>query len=156
MIKKILIGAVVILVAIQFVNVDKTNPPVDETLTLKAPEEVMAVLKQSCFDCHSNETKWPSYADIAPMSFVVADHVKDARRAMNFSQWNLITKETKVLRLKRAIVTVKNGMMALPSYVAAHEEAELSPEDKNILINWFESELKTLGEDNNNYLFQVK
>ncbi|MFT5662399.1 MAG: hypothetical protein ACI9TV_003050 [Sulfurimonas sp.] len=156
MIKKIVIGIVIILVGIQFISVDKTNPPLDEKLTLKAPAQVMEVMKQSCFDCHSNETKWPYYADIAPMSFVVADHVKDARRALNFSKWNEISEEIKILRLKRAIVTVKNGMMALPSYVSAHEEAELSKEDKTILITWFESELKTLTGDNKNHLFQVK
>ena len=62
MIKKILIAIVLVLVGIQFINVDKTNPPVDEALTLQAPVEVMDILKNSCYDCHSNETVWPEYS----------------------------------------------------------------------------------------------
>lgn len=155
MIKKILIGTIIILVAIQFIDVDKTNPPVDEALTLKAPTEVMTLLKKSCYDCHSNETIWPDYSNIAPVSFFVASHVHDARRAMNFSQWSEIDKETKTRRLERAIVTVKNEMMALPSYISAHEEAKLTKDEKIILVTWFENELNSLN-GKNSYLFQVK
>ena len=129
---------------IQFITVDKTNPEVDEKLTVKAPEEVMKLLKQSCYDCHSHETKWPYYSAIAPVSFFVASHVKDGRRAMNFSKWNEIDPEIKQKRLKRAIKTVNNGMMALPSYVSAHEEAKLSKDDKEVLVSWFKKELSLI------------
>lgn len=156
MIKKILFSTVIVLIAIQFISVEKTNPPVDNTLTLKAPAEVIGVLKQSCFDCHSNETKWPYYSDIAPISFFVATHVKDARTALNFSEWNIIAEDIKIQRIKRGIITVKNEMMPLPSYVVAHEDAKLSKEEKTILITWFENELKVLTGNNKNHLFQVK
>ena len=142
--KKTAIFTIVTLILIQFISVDKTNPEVDENLTLKAPMEVMTLLKQSCYDCHSYETKWPYYSDIAPISFLVSSHVKNARRALNFSKWNEIDKEIKEKRLKRAVITVNNEMMALPSYISAHEEAKLNKKEKEILINWFKKELTLL------------
>ena len=156
MIKKIAIGTMGILLAIQFISVDKTNPSVDDTLTLKAPSEVMVLLKKSCYDCHSNETIWPTYANIAPVSFFISYHVHQARAAMNFSEWNKIDKETKTRRLERAIVTTKNEMMALPSYIAGHEEAKLSKEEKTTLVTWFEDELKTLNGNDTAHIFQVR
>ncbi|MDQ7061075.1 MAG: heme-binding domain-containing protein [Sulfurimonas sp.] len=156
MIKKIALFAIVILFAIQFIGIDKTNPPIDAALTLDAPEEVMTLLKTSCYDCHSNETVWPYYSDIAPVSFFVAAHVEDARSALNFSQWKAIDKKVKTKRLKRAIITVKNEMMALPSYLLGHEDARLSYEEKVLLTDWFQSELDKLGSDKKNIFFDLR
>ena len=147
MLKKTLIFMFVTLFAIQFISVEKTNPPVNDSLSLKAPKEVISLLKKGCYDCHSYETKWPSYADVAPISFFVASHVNDGRKAINFSIWSEIDEKIKVQRLKRAVVTINNGRMALPSYLSAHEESKLSKDEKLVLTNWFKSELKTLSED---------
>lgn len=144
MFKKTAIFTVIVLILIQFIHVDKTNPKVDDQLEVKAPEDVMNILKKSCYDCHSYETKWPSYSNIAPISFVVASHVKDARRAMNFSTWKVIDSKIKEERLKRAIQTVNNGMMALPSYIYAHKNAKLDNDEKKILSAWFKEELSAL------------
>jgi len=148
LLKKTIIILIVIFVAIQFIRIDKTNPVVDEKLTLKAPKEVGSILQKGCYDCHSNETKWPYYSNIAPISFFVGTHVKKGRKALNFSIYNQIKDDIKVQRLKRAIFMVKTERMALPSYVSAHEEAKLSKDEKNILINWFKDELASLGESN--------
>lgn len=144
MLKKTAIFTFIVLVLIQFIHVDKTNPKVDKELELKAPQDVMHILKRSCYDCHSYETKWPYYSNIAPVSFVVASHVKDARRAMNFSTWKVMDSKIKVERLKRAIQTVNNEMMALPSYVYAHKNAKLTKEEKGILTTWFKKELSLI------------
>jgi hypothetical protein len=71
---------------IQFITVDRTNPPV--TGEIEAPEKVMAILRTSCYDCHSNETKWPWYSYIAPASWLIADDVQVGRGHMNFSEWS--------------------------------------------------------------------
>ena len=152
MLKKTIIFTLFILIAIQFINVEKTNPPIDDAIVLQAPKEVMSIVKNSCYDCHSYETKWPSYSDIAPISFFVASHVKDGRKALNFSKWAQIETAKKEQRLKRAIITVNNGMMALPSYTSMHEDAKLSKDEKKILTAWFEQELeliKTQKVENN-------
>ncbi len=147
MLKKTAIFIIIILFAIQLVSVDNMNPPVNEKITLKAPKEVISILKQSCYDCHSYETRWPSYSSVAPISFFISSHVKNARRAINFSKWREIDKKIKIQRLKRAIVTVNNGRMALPSYVFAHKEAKLKKNEKTILTNWFKKELAALSDN---------
>lgn len=147
MLKKTVIIIVVILIGIQFIRVEKKNPPVDEKLTLNTDSKVMDILKNSCYDCHSFETKWPTYSSIAPISFFVASHVNKGRKALNFSEWANIEAKTKVNRLERAVKTVNNEMMALPSYVSVHENAKLSKEDKVTLTQWFEKELIKIKTD---------
>lgn len=147
MLKKTAIFTILTLILIQFIHVDRTNPKIDKNIELKAPQDVMHILKKSCYDCHSYETKWPYYSNIAPISFVVASHVKDARSAMNFSTWKEIDIKKKAQRLKRAIQTVNNGMMALPSYVYAHKGAKLTKSEKEVLTSWFKQELSLLEKD---------
>lgn len=142
--KKIILGFVAFLLLLQLIPVDKTNPPIDSKAALSTDASVMMILKKSCYDCHSNETNWPSYASIAPFSIFVSSHVGDARKAFNFSSYNTMDLDIKEKRLKRAIVTIKNERMALPSYRYAHESANLSNEEKNRLILWLEEEIKKL------------
>ncbi len=133
-----------ILLAIQLIRPEQTNPPVDEALTLKAPENVMKILKASCYDCHSYETHWPAYAQIAPLSWNIVGHVNDGRAALNFSNWKKIDPKVKVKRLKRSIKTVNNGMMPLPNYLLLHKAAQLSNKEKKTIIDWCNKELKNL------------
>lgn len=139
---KILLIMIGILLAIQLIRPEKTNPPVDETIALKAPQAVMSILKTSCYDCHSDETIWPFYADIAPLSWNIIGHVNDGRKALNYSKWGEIEPEIKIKRLKRSIKTINNGMMPLENYLLLHEEAKLSNEQKKVLIDWCNEELK--------------
>jgi hypothetical protein len=147
LLKKTIITILVILVGIQFIDVDKTNPPVDKEIALQTDEDVMKVLRNSCYDCHSNETKWPTYSSIAPISFFVASHVNKGRKALNFSLWQTIEPDIKLKRLERAIKTVNNEMMALPSYVSVHDNAKLTKEQKDTLTQWFEKEIQKLNNN---------
>jgi hypothetical protein len=142
--KKIVLGFAAFFVLLQFIPAQKTNPPIDPKKTLSTDTTVLSLLKKSCYDCHSNETQWPSYASIAPISFFVVSHVNDGRKALNFSEYNTIEPAIKEARLKRAVMTVKNERMALPSYRYVHDNANLSLEEKKVLIAWFEEELKGL------------
>jgi len=142
MLKKTVVAFVVVMIGMQFIPVEKTNPKVDEKLALHTDKEVMALLKKSCYDCHSNETKWSLYSDIAPLSFGVVSHVKDGRKALNFSEYKKIPDDIKKARLKRAIATLKLGRMPLPSYLLFHKEADLTLQERKTLIAWFEKQLK--------------
>ena len=147
MFKKIIIGFFLVLVLIQFIPLKKTNPKIDKTISLTADDKVMKILKKSCYDCHSDETKWSIYSDIAPLSFGVIAHVNDGREALNFSKWKSIKLSIKKARLKRAIKTVNNEMMPLSSYLMFHEEAKMSKEDRKTLVNWLEKELSLIAPD---------
>ena len=145
MLKKIVLFTIFPLIGIQFISIDKINPKIDETMSLHTDTQVMKILKKSCYDCHSNETKYSIYADIAPLSFGIESHISDARKALNFSNYKNISDDIKKARLQRAIKTIKNGMMPLSSYLMFHNEAKMTQEERDILIRWFERELEKLG-----------
>ena len=142
--KKAFLIIVAILILIQFIRPERTNPLLDPAEAVQAPEEVAAILRRSCYDCHSNETKWPWYSAVAPMSWSIASHVREGRKALNFSRYRAIDPKIKAKRLKRMIKTTRNGMMPLPSYLWLHKDAKLSPEEKQRIEAWAESELQKL------------
>jgi hypothetical protein len=136
--KRILvIVAIVIAVAfvvIQFVPVERTNPPV--TSPLQAPAPVAAILRRSCYDCHSNETRWPWYAHVAPMSWLVADDVADGRKHLNFSTWGEYAAAKRMSKSGEIVEQVENGYMPLGKYLWIHRDAKLTAEDVNTLRAW--------------------
>jgi hypothetical protein len=147
MLKKFIAVVVLIFILMQFIPLEKTNPKVDENIALHTDKKVMDILKRSCYDCHSDETKWSIYSDIAPLSFEVLRHVDIGRAVLNFSQYKNIDKDKKIKKIKRVIQTVNNGMMPLSSYVLFHDEAVMSKADKEILVDWCQSQLKSLSPD---------
>jgi hypothetical protein len=121
-------------VAIQLVPVERSNPPV--AADLAAPPAVTAVLRASCYDCHSHETRWPWYSRVAPISWLVAHDVEDARERLNFSLWGRY-EATRQQRLVEEIwEEVAKGEMPLPIYLLAHPDARLSPGDREALRSW--------------------
>ncbi|MBL8859444.1 MAG: heme-binding domain-containing protein [Planctomycetes bacterium] len=124
----------VVLVAIQFVPVDRTNPPPGQTIA--APPEVQAILKRACFDCHSNETHWPWYSYIAPVSWLVAHDVEDGRKHLNLSIWGDMPKAKRDSKAIEMYEEVESGEMPLKAYVLLHSEAKLSPADVALLKAW--------------------
>ena len=103
--KKSVLFVVLLLTLMQLIGIERTNPAVDPAAELIAPADVAQLLEKSCYDCHSDKTVWPSYADIAPASFFIASHVEDGRKALNFSDWENIPRDIKIARLKRSIIT---------------------------------------------------
>jgi hypothetical protein len=130
----ILIGLLGLLIIIQFVPLDRSNQPVSKEM--EAPEEVMVILKNSCYNCHSNETKWPFYSYIAPVSWLVVDDVHEARDEMNFSQWDKLKSEKRTKKIEEIWEEVEEGKMPLPIYLIAHPDAKLDDEQKAIIEAW--------------------
>jgi hypothetical protein len=138
------ISLLVLFVGAQFVRPAKTNPAMDESRALEQQiqmnEEVKATLKRACYDCHSNETKWPLYSQVAPISWFVIDHVNHGRRHLNFSDWARYDKQRQAEQLKEIQETVRAGAMPLASYLLAHSEAKLSDDDKKAIGDWANAE----------------
>lgn len=129
--KKILIALIIVLVGIQFIPVERTNPPVKNEFD--APADVKAILKKTCYNCHSNETNWVWYTKIAPASFLAVSDVNDGRKHLNFSEWD-INKEGKV---KEEIWDeVREEQMPPWQYRVFHSESKLTQEEKDIIRNW--------------------
>jgi mono/diheme cytochrome c family protein len=122
---RITFGLLGTLVAIQLVPYgrDHTNPPIAGEPTWDAPA-TRALAKQACFDCHSNETEWPAYASIAPVSWLVQHDVDEGRAALNFSEWTRPQKEA-----TDAAKEVREGDMPPVAYTLIHAQARLSAAD---------------------------
>jgi hypothetical protein len=131
---KILLGGVAVLVLIQLVRPDHTNPPV--TGPIHTPPEVLTLLKRSCFDCHSNETTWPWYSQIAPVSWLVARDVNEGRKHLNFSQWEGYEPGRKAKKLEEVASEVTEGGMPMEIYLPMHPDAKLSEGDRKVLVDW--------------------
>ena len=137
--KKIKIVLVFILVPfllIQFIPVNRDNPPIDNSLALTVPSNVEKILKNSCYDCHSNETIWPAYSYVAPVSWLVSRDVKFGREELNFSEWNKMTEEKRLHKKDEIIEEISRETMPMPIYLLTHPSASLSDEDKLIIKNW--------------------
>ena len=131
--KKFIAFLVVVIIGIQFIPVERTNPPVISDLD--APSAVKDILRKACYDCHSNETNWAWYTKIAPASFLAVRDVNEGREHLNFSEWGNYTNKTE--KIKEEIwEEVREENMPLWQYRVVHSEAKLTQEEKNLLRNW--------------------
>ncbi|RIJ42449.1 heme-binding domain-containing protein [Pontibacter oryzae] len=139
----ILIAIVVLLGLMQFVKIDKANPPVepskDFVMLTNPPKDVALILKESCYDCHSNATTYPWYADVAPVSWWLKDHIDDGRKHLNFSVWAEYTPKKAEHKLEESIEMVEEGEMPMTSYTLMHAESKLTKTEKEKLLGWLKS-----------------
>jgi len=134
--KKLLITLTLVFIGIQFIPMNvPADLPVKDGDPLTAPEKIQAILKRSCFDCHSSHTKFPWYSSVAPVSWFTKYHVKEGREHMNFSTWNSYSDEKKLKYLQKIPKAIKSKM-PLPSYLIIHKEAKLSDADKKAITDW--------------------
>ncbi|MFB9120291.1 heme-binding domain-containing protein [Bergeyella porcorum] len=145
---KIFGWAVLLFALIQLIPIDRTNPPLEGkhnfVEVMNTPTEVRQLLKTSCYDCHSNETVYPSYAYVAPISWSVKHHINKGRRHLNFSEWGTYNRELKEGMLKNGIGDLEENRMPLAGYVAQHPEARLTKAQKKLLIDYFQKVLDSL------------
>ena len=124
------IGLLAVFVGIQFISEPRTNPPVTREVKWDAPA-TRELAKRACFACHTNQTAWPWYSHVAPMSFLVVGHVNDGRRRMNFSEWDKPQRAT----FKDVDENISDGEMPIWNYVLVHRQAKLTPAEKTQLID---------------------
>ena len=129
----------IVLVAMQFSQPARNKGLVGEADITKhffVPADVGAILKISCYDCHSNNTRYPWYANLQPMGWVLADHIKDGKAELNFDEFGSYSKRRQLSKLKSIAGSVKDGSMPITSYTWMHSDARLSAEDKAAIIGW--------------------
>lgn len=141
--KKILKIVVAVLVVIQFFRIDKTTQPVDVTKDFVSltnpPARVAEIIKTSCYDCHSDQTNYPWYTNIAPVSWWIGHHIEEGKEHLNFSNWASYSAKKADHKLEEFYEEVEEGEMPLKSYTFLHGAAKLSEEDKEIFISWVKS-----------------
>jgi len=137
--KRVALIGVVLLLLIQLVQPDRSNPPSSSASVqdvLPMSPRVDGLIRSACFDCHSNQTRWPWYSYVAPVSWLVSQDVSEGRRHINFSEWGSYERRRQIGRLGGIVDEVREGAMPLPSYVTMHAEAKLSEEDRDSLVAW--------------------
>ena len=137
--KKLLIILLVIFVIAQFFGPEKN----DGDLAIEAfladtnpPQDVAAILKESCYDCHSNATRYPWYNNITPVNYWLADHVEHGTKHFNVSVWDDYSTKKKDHKLEELIEMVEEKEMPLDSYTWTHGEAKLTDAQIQSVINW--------------------
>jgi hypothetical protein len=125
---------VLLLLVIQLIPVARTNPPV--TADIPTSPEVKAVLKRACYNCHSNETVYPWYSHLAPVSWLIARDVAEGRKKLDFSNWDRYNSKDQNKHIHEIWENVSEGEMPPWYYRLVHREARLSSADQQVLRSW--------------------
>lgn len=142
--KRLLWFILIVFIGIQFIPIDGRRPVVDPKAALHPPAEVETILRASCYDCHSDETRWPWYTYVAPVSWWLASHVHEGRENLNFSKWNEMTANKQADTLSDIADEVSTGQMPLPIYLTVHRAARLTPEQIRTLTAWTDAAMKQI------------
>ena len=141
--KNTLLVLLVLFVLIQFYPRAAENNNPDASLDIAqvhaVPANVQSVLKSACYDCHSNQTTYPWYANLQPVSYWLNDHIVEGKKELNFSEFASYRLSKQFRKLEEINGEVKEGKMPLQSYTLIHTDAKLSADDKLTLASWAES-----------------
>lgn len=131
----------------------RDNPPVRQERTLQThvqmPAAASGILNRACANCHSNETRWPWYSHVAPMSWLVAKDVEKARHTMNFSEWSVQNgrkPETAIAAWQASCLDLQRKRMPTDAYLMLHPEARVTPQDVKTFCEWTKQETMRLME----------
>ena len=138
--KRILLILLVIFIIIQFIrpsrNIAEVNPTHEITAAFAVPNDVMNIFKTSCYDCHSNNTRYPWYVNIQPIGWFMDGHIKEGKSKMNFSEFGIYPLKRQYNKFNDIIENVSDAEMPLPSYLLIHTDAKLTDTQKKKLIDW--------------------
>ncbi len=151
--KKILIVLLVAFILIQFFRIDQTNPSVNKSVDFltvkKTPQPIADNIRNACYDCHSNETKYPWYTNIQPVAWFMKAHIENGRKHLNFSTFATYEPKKQAHKMQEAAEELERGGMPLESYLLAHSEAKLTEEQKVDMINYFKQVQTDISVANN-------
>ncbi len=139
-IKKILLVILVVIIAIQFIQPARNKRgqllPTDISKVYNIPDQVQSVLKNACYDCHSNNTNYPWYSNIQPGGWWLASHIRRGKEELNFSEFGDYSSRKQKSKLNSISKTVEDRTMPFPSYTLIHKNARLTKDEKATLIDW--------------------
>ena len=148
--KKIFYLLIVVFIILQFFQIDKTNPPVDESqdfIKMYNPSpEIAAKIKASCYDCHSNESSYPWYTNIQPVGWWVKNHIDEGKHHLNFSEFGTYSAKRQSHKMEECYELIEENEMPLKSYTIAHQDAVLDDATKEQLITYFKEMKEKLKE----------
>ncbi len=148
--KKILLSILVVFIAIQFLqpgrNINGRVLATDISNVVSLSDSVQVILKNACYDCHSNNTDYPWYVNIQPIGWLMAKHIREGKEVLNFSEFGSYSSRRKLSKLAGIANSIKDENMPLSSYKLMHKNARLSKVEKTIIINWVQHLKDSLTE----------
>ena len=142
--KKILLGLLLLFIVIQFIrpakNANSKILPTDITRSINVSDNVLNIFKNSCYDCHSNDTRYPWYVNIQPMGWLMANHIKEGKANLNFSEFGTYSKRKQANKLRAIAKSINDDSMPISSYTIMHTDAKLNEENKKMISDWVSSE----------------
>ena len=147
--KKILVGVIAFFVIIQFIqparNKSKDVFPTDIERMYLMSGDVKAILKNACYDCHSDNTRYPWYSNIQPGAWFMSSHISNGRKELNFNRFGEYSVRRQASKLKAIANSINDKSMPLWSYTLVHRDAMLSGDQAKIISNWISKTLDSLA-----------
>jgi hypothetical protein len=144
--KIILLILMVVFVGIQFIPTKRNQstgvPDTDFMVVNTVPQNIKITLQTSCYDCHSNNTYYPWYNKVQPVAWFLEGHISEGKAELNFNEWDTYSNRRKKSKLKSIVSQIEDEEMPLSSYTFIHGDANLSPQQKEEIINWVNLVLK--------------
>lgn len=136
-------------VGIQFLrparNKGNSDLTIDISKVVTIPDTIQNLLKNACYDCHSNNTQYPWYTNIQPVGWLMSSHIKNAKKKLNFSEFGNYSQRRQLSKLDGITNSIKDDIMPLKSYKIMHKSAQLSTDEKSLLINWAQQSVDSLS-----------
>jgi hypothetical protein len=146
--KRTLSVLVLLFIIIQFFrparNTSEVIPANEITAAVAVPDDILGILKNSCYDCHSNNTRYPWYVNIQPAGWFMSSHIREGKRGLNFSEFATYSPRRQYRRLNDIIENVNDEEMPLPSYLLIHTDAKLSQGQKEKIVAWANASLELM------------
>lgn len=145
------LGMIAVLILLQFFQPERNIAPLDPELDmlelLVLPQPMTDLIRNSCYDCHSNQTVYPWYSRISPVSLYLNKHIVKGKEDLNFSEYGLLDKADRIGVFADCCDVLDAGTMPLQSYMLIHKDARLTQEERETLCNWTEKQaLKVMRE----------
>jgi len=142
--RRVGLGLIVALILLQFFQPERNNeapdPELDMLTVISPPAQIADLIRTACYDCHSNQTIYPWYSRISPLSWYLNKHIEEGKEGLNFSEYGQLEKADKIGALADFYDVLDAGTMPLQSYMLLHKQARLSLEDSEALRSWSEKE----------------
>ena len=152
LLKKIITALCVVFIAIQFIQPARNKSgqvlPAGFGTIYQVPANLERILQNACYDCHSNNTSYPWYSNIQPMAWMMARHIKNGKEKLNFSGFGNNTTRKQISKLKGIANQIKDDEMPLSSYKMMHKKANLSKEEKILIMDWMNKTADSLAKQN--------
>lgn len=142
----------IVFIAIQFIqpahNKSGQALPTDFAKIYSVPANVQSILQNACYDCHSNNTNYPWYVNIQPMAWIMKRHIDNGKAKLNFSEFGNNTTRKRISKLKEISNQIKDDEMPISSYRLMHKNANLTKEEKVLIMEWMNKTADSLSTNN--------